>query len=610
MTIRVKMDKETINVSSITRVITRIRRFTVDEYGYPWSYTPGTSIRARQPSTFHWDGSDWIVDSWFDPMSYFVTGDSRTTEIELTTEAVIVKYIELKDSINSLPPAAEKAQWLHEWRLAKPPILQKRPRVPRQILLKPLRLKRIKKLKLIKPLEVKMRSPYKGKKWKPKKFAQLLEQRNAFIFKENKKRTARFLLLSKWNENLTRLYKMKKAQIRAVNEKRQQKYLLRLAHWNRAVMNAEKGYIATRKRSRKYKQDNPYRRLRLSKIGDVNYALVTATDTRWLANYGYTPIFKLDRRTTIEWEVSVRDHIPSYLLTTGEQQTAVAEDMFASIKRSALTLSDDIDKKSRAKIYSKFSNQKVHLANVIAERHQALTLFKTALQRIVSLVSLKKSVLKNALMLIRNPKLIASEFLAFKFGVEPLVSDIQTALKFLSTETDKAVVDVRTRTTKKGTFAADDFTFIGEISVSYVIKTSMDNVMFQKLNEWGLVNPLEVAWEMTPWSFVVDWLYPFGRLISSLSATTGLTFLTGTKHVKMNGTFEWRSPYDPLDDSSPGLKFTYSRNVSTLPGTWVGVFEFRDVLLDFPDYPITAIKNPFSITHSLEALALLIQRIK
>lgn len=46
-------------------------------------------------------------------------------------------------------------------------------------------------------------------------------------------------------------------------------------------------------------------------------------------------------------------------------------------------------------------------------------------------------------------------------------------------------------------------------------------------DKWGLLNPFEIAWELVPYSFCVDWLCPIGNTLSSLSATAGLEFKSG-----------------------------------------------------------------------------------
>lgn len=44
----------------------------------------------------------------------------------------------------------------------------------------------------------------------------------------------------------------------------------------------------------------------------------------------------------------------------------------------------------------------------------------------------------------------------------------------------------------------------------------------------GMTNPLSVAWELVPFSFVVDWFSPVGDWLSALDSTLGFSFLSGS----------------------------------------------------------------------------------
>lgn len=48
------------------------------------------------------------------------------------------------------------------------------------------------------------------------------------------------------------------------------------------------------------------------------------------------------------------------------------------------------------------------------------------------------------------------------------------------------------------------------------------------LGSLGLLNPLTVAWELLPLSFVVDWMFPIGRYLESLDAPLRFTHKGGT----------------------------------------------------------------------------------
>jgi hypothetical protein len=54
------------------------------------------------------------------------------------------------------------------------------------------------------------------------------------------------------------------------------------------------------------------------------------------------------------------------------------------------------------------------------------------------------------------------------------------------------------------------------------------NPMLASASELGLTNPLEVAWELVPFSFVADWFVPLGTYLSSMDIGTGWAFKGGS----------------------------------------------------------------------------------
>ncbi len=121
------------------------------------------------------------------------------------------------------------------------------------------------------------------------------------------------------------------------------------------------------------------------------------------------------------------------------------------------------------------------------------------------------------------------------------------------------------------------------------IKARLDNAFLREGDQWGLVNPFSVLWEVVPFSFVFDWFIPVGAMLSSLSATSGLTFLDGYTSQRWAGTFSvTRNGWD-----NPGL---------------LEVSHFRldrEVLPGFPMPQVYGKTNPFSSAHIANALALI-----
>jgi hypothetical protein len=77
------------------------------------------------------------------------------------------------------------------------------------------------------------------------------------------------------------------------------------------------------------------------------------------------------------------------------------------------------------------------------------------------------------------------------------------------------------------------------------------------LNQWGLLNPATVAWEVIPFSFVVDWFANVGDVLQSYSDFAGMqlenTYLTTTYRNSASGSCHLNPGYTP----TPGWSTLY-----------------------------------------------------
>lgn len=118
-------------------------------------------------------------------------------------------------------------------------------------------------------------------------------------------------------------------------------------------------------------------------------------------------------------------------------------------------------------------------------------------------------------------------------------------------------------------------------------------------NTLGLINPFVVAWELVPFSFVVDWLVPIGDWLESFSADVGVDFVAGTETARVTadvqGTHE-----NPL-----AISIGSPQPGAVLPSAKAQVFAMNRVLLH--DWPVALPywKNPLSTHHLITALALI-----
>lgn len=287
----------------------------------------------------------------------------------------------------------------------------------------------------------------------------------------------------------------------------------------------------------------------------------------------------------------------------------VADGMVAAVRSILSDVISEMDGKLVKKFYDKLSNQKVHIGNIIAERAQTLDLLRSAILGLKSLIGVKKGVIKSIVKAgldpIKTAKRLSNNYLAFQFGVQPLLSDIYASVEILrdpNMGTD--TIAIRTNSTKYVSLMRNGASVAGRLSRSYVYYFSVSSDLSRSLNSFGLVNPAEIAWEVLPWSFVVDWLLPVGTFISSLTSLTGITFVSGVHTEKFLGTYDstpTQVDLSLLHDGQPHFQVYGNYGMS---------YTIREVVSSPPDaYTMLQLKSPISWTHGLESLALTVQKL-
>lgn len=83
--------------------------------------------------------------------------------------------------------------------------------------------------------------------------------------------------------------------------------------------------------------------------------------------------------------------------------------------------------------------------------------------------------------------------------------------------------------------------------VKYVIYYRDNNPQLGTMQQYGITNPFLLAWELVPYSFVVDWFVPVGNLLQGLDAFLGKEFLAGTVSYTYDEqkTFTFSNPMYP-----------------------------------------------------------------
>lgn len=280
------------------------------------------------------------------------------------------------------------------------------------------------------------------------------------------------------------------------------------------------------------------------------------------------------------------------------------------------------------KLLDKIKNQKVSIAQVIAERNMTMNLVTTTISRFGTTIrALRKGDFVSAARALGvkarkrakrrfnkvrrlkgQERAVASGWLELQYGWKPLLMDIHGSCEVLANAVNDVahggvtashtLVQDNTKTVKVSASQTVYSEGQGSYTCKYGVRFTSPYSSSHTLASLGLTNPLAVGWEMVPFSFVVDWFLPVGTYLSNLDATLGLQFESGFKttfHRVIGGAVEViKSP------ASDSLRQSGLRNMS-----YLYVKNVRTKLTSFPSPCIPAFKNPFSFTHMANALALL-----
>lgn len=226
---------------------------------------------------------------------------------------------------------------------------------------------------------------------------------------------------------------------------------------------------------------------------------------------------------------------------------------------------------AHSKLHNRVNKMHVNIAQMFAERKQTTSLVINSANRIVlaaramrrgdwksfekalslEVYSTHPNALKAGLKLDRTwervrrtppSKRLANHWLEYTFGWTPLLSDIYGSAELLASHAVGDLYHERAVAKKnliQKSYWQDangiKYWYSQDVTIRYVVKYELDSYGRAALSQTGIDNPALLAWELLPYSFVVDWFYNVSGYLKKLNTFDGFVFKSGTKSTIYRG---------------------------------------------------------------------------
>lgn len=286
---------------------------------------------------------------------------------------------------------------------------------------------------------------------------------------------------------------------------------------------------------------------------------------------------------------------------------------------SALSMSTNTRNRLQTEVLLKIGSRKASYGEALAESKTAVNhLAHTATTFVKVLLDARRGRWANVARHLnvkakdlKSLNTFSSRWLEYQYAWLPLISDMYDTHQLIQKgfrEKTQLMSSIRRLTDHDSAPtvpSATTYRFIDHITGSSqrtdIMKVfyKVDDTSLSRLNQIGLLNPVEVAWAVVPYSFVVDWFLPIGNFLEACTATIGCTFIDGYSSSYTSGKYTTYPKLPTFTDGSYTVFDTRSATTEFMGYT-------RSKLTSFPA-PALYIKSPFSTSHVISALALVNQ---
>lgn len=257
----------------------------------------------------------------------------------------------------------------------------------------------------------------------------------------------------------------------------------------------------------------------------------------------------------------------------------------------------------------RFSNHLRHLRFVEAARELNLVPQKQKNSRRYTKLTFPNGEVK----LKKRLKSFGDNYLEFHFGWEPLIKDIGDSVElihdapFAGSFTKRVVASASESVSRPPvpTVAKWSGSTVGwwpkaTVRLSAYVRATDPNLA--RLNQMGFVNPAVIAWELVPFSFVVDWFTNVGQVLSAYTDQVGFAYENAytTVFATYQDTTYWNGGVPNYGSAPFVTQPVYDR---------FSVNVRRSLGISTPKFTFKPVKWP-SVTRGLTAVSLLTQFLR
>jgi len=226
--------------------------------------------------------------------------------------------------------------------------------------------------------------------------------------------------------------------------------------------------------------------------------------------------------------------------------------IWSGVTASSPTLpSADVKNRAVNAALSKIKAQKVNLGQMVLEAGETSRLITSTINKVTNLTKAFKQKSPAAFLWAKTVgstpghrgSKIPDAYLEYVYGYKPLVQDAYGIVDELNSrgQSKPPAMTVSSKATSidAGQFSIDNTSSAGgncrmivSRRTTQTVKVRLDlelvNPFTATLSSLGILNPVALAWERLPYSFVADWFVPIGTYLGNLDAGLGYQFKGGS----------------------------------------------------------------------------------